>query len=58
MKTKKSKAEIDAHFDGGMAYNDGEQVSANPHTENEELSRCWLEGWTEAYEYDNRTPTE
>lgn len=58
MKVKKSKAEVDAHFEGGLAYNDGKSVSTNPHTENEELSKCWLKGWEEACDYDNRIPAE
>lgn len=58
MKTNKTKAQEDAHFEGGLAYNDGKSVDANPHTENEELSKCWLNGWEEACDYDNRIPTE
>ena len=58
MKAKKSKAEIDAHFEGGLAYNDGKQASANPHSESDVLAKCWLEGWEEACEYDNQIPSE
>jgi len=54
----KLKVEMDAYADGSMAYNDGKTAHDNPHAPESVQGAAWLNGWSDAFDFDNSVPSE